>query len=70
MKSLPTWINAGLTAAGRLRERYSSLTQAISEDGKLMITLASVKAELYKKGAIYAAMSGSGSAFFGIFTTD
>ena len=29
--------------------------------------LASVKAELYKKGAIYAAMSGSGSAFFGIF---
>ena len=30
--------------------------------------LASVKAELYKKGAIYAAMSGSGSAFFGIYT--
>ncbi len=30
--------------------------------------LATVKAELYKKGAIYAAMSGSGSAFFGIYT--
>jgi 4-diphosphocytidyl-2-C-methyl-D-erythritol kinase len=29
--------------------------------------LAEVKEELYKKGAIYAAMSGSGSAFFGIF---
>ena len=30
--------------------------------------LATVKAELYKKGAIYAAMSGSGSAFLGIYT--
>ena len=29
--------------------------------------LATVKADLYKKGAIYAAMSGSGSAFFGVF---
>ena len=30
--------------------------------------LASVKAELYEKGAVYAAMSGSGSACFGIFS--
>jgi len=29
--------------------------------------LAAVKAELYEKGALYAAMSGSGSACFGIF---
>ncbi len=29
--------------------------------------LATVKAQLYEKGAVYAAMSGSGSACFGIF---
>lgn len=29
--------------------------------------LAAVKAQLYEKGAVYAAMSGSGSACFGIF---
>lgn len=29
--------------------------------------LASVKREIYARGAVYAAMSGSGSAFFGIF---
>ena len=29
--------------------------------------LASVKQEIYARGAVYAAMSGSGSAFFGIF---
>ena len=29
--------------------------------------LASLKAELYERGAVYAAMSGSGSALFGIF---
>ena len=29
--------------------------------------LASLKAELYGRGAVYAAMSGSGSALFGIF---
>ena len=30
--------------------------------------LASVKQEIYARGAVYAAMSGSGSAFFGIFS--
>ncbi len=30
-------------------------------------SLAHVKEELYARGAVYAAMSGSGSAFFGIF---
>ncbi len=30
--------------------------------------LAAVKAQLYEKGALYAAMSGSGSACFGIFS--
>ena len=30
-------------------------------------TLASIKDELYARGAVYAAMSGSGSAFFGIY---
>lgn len=30
--------------------------------------LAAVKAQLYEKGALYAAMSGSGSASFGIFS--
>ena len=30
--------------------------------------LKSVKEELYREGALYASMSGSGSAFFGIFT--
>lgn len=30
-------------------------------------TLAAVKDSLYARGAVYAAMSGSGSAFFGIF---
>ena len=29
--------------------------------------LASYKEQLYKEGAVYASMSGSGSAFFGIF---
>jgi 4-diphosphocytidyl-2-C-methyl-D-erythritol kinase len=29
--------------------------------------LASYKEELYKQGAVYAAMSGSGSTMFGIF---
>ena len=29
--------------------------------------LAEIKAMLYKKGAIYAAMSGSGSTIYGIF---
>jgi 4-diphosphocytidyl-2-C-methyl-D-erythritol kinase len=29
--------------------------------------IASIKDELYKAGAVYAAMSGSGSAVFGIF---
>jgi len=29
--------------------------------------LKQTKMELYKKGAIYAAMSGSGSSIFGIF---
>lgn len=31
--------------------------------------LASVKAELYRRGALYASMSGSGAALFGIFDT-
>jgi 4-diphosphocytidyl-2-C-methyl-D-erythritol kinase len=34
---------------------------------QLYPALAKIKAELYEKGAIYAAMSGSGSAMFGIF---
>ena len=29
--------------------------------------LARYKEELYEQGAVYASMSGSGSAFFGIF---
>jgi 4-diphosphocytidyl-2-C-methyl-D-erythritol kinase len=29
--------------------------------------LKSIKEELYKQGALYAGMSGSGSTFFGIF---
>ena len=32
--------------------------------------LAQVKAALYQRGALYAAMSGSGSACFGIFPKD
>jgi 4-diphosphocytidyl-2-C-methyl-D-erythritol kinase len=32
--------------------------------------LAAIKMQLYQQGALYAAMSGSGSALFGIFTKD
>ena len=58
-----------------LRRPVSSWKDCLDNDFESTVfakypALATVKAELYKKGAIYAAMSGSGSAFFGIFTTD
>ncbi len=34
---------------------------------EMLPQLAAIKSKLYKKGAIYAAMSGSGSAIYGIF---
>jgi 4-diphosphocytidyl-2-C-methyl-D-erythritol kinase len=56
-----------------LRRPVSSWKDCLENDFEQTVfakypALASVKADLYKKGAIYAAMSGSGSAFFGIFT--
>ena len=55
-----------------LRRPVSSWKDSLDNDFEQAVfakypALAEVKAELYKKGAIYAAMSGSGSAFFGIF---
>ena len=55
-----------------LRRPVSSWKDCLDNDFEQTVfakypALAEVKAELYKKGAIYAAMSGSGSAFFGIF---
>ncbi|MBE6222296.1 MAG: 4-(cytidine 5'-diphospho)-2-C-methyl-D-erythritol kinase [Bacteroidales bacterium] len=55
-----------------LRRPVSSWKDCLDNDFEQTVfakypALAEVKEELYKKGAIYAAMSGSGSAFFGIF---
>ena len=55
-----------------LRRPVSSWKDSLDNDFEQTVfakypALAEVKEELYKKGAIYAAMSGSGSAFFGIF---
>ena len=55
-----------------LRRPVSSWKDRLDNDFEQTVfakypALATVKTELYKKGAIYAAMSGSGSAFFGIF---
>jgi 4-diphosphocytidyl-2-C-methyl-D-erythritol kinase len=55
-----------------LRRPVSSWKDSLDNDFEQTVfakypALATVKTELYKKGAIYAAMSGSGSAFFGIF---
>jgi len=56
-----------------LQQPVSSWKDALKNDFEQTVfakypALASVKEDLYKKGAIYAAMSGSGSAFFGIYT--
>jgi 4-diphosphocytidyl-2C-methyl-D-erythritol 2-phosphate synthase len=55
-----------------LRQPVSSWKDSLENDFEKTVfasypALASVKAELYEKGAVYAAMSGSGSACFGIF---
>ena len=55
-----------------LRRPVSSWKDCLDNDFEQTVfakypALAEVKEKLYKKGAIYAAMSGSGSAFFGIF---
>ena len=55
-----------------LRRPVSSWKDSLDNDFEQTVfakypALATVKADLYKKGAIYAAMSGSGSAFFGVF---
>ena len=56
-----------------LRQPVSTWKEALRNDFEESVfakypALAKVKESLYEKGAIYAAMSGSGSAFFGIFT--
>ena len=55
-----------------LRQPVASWKETLENDFEKTVfakypALASVKAELYEKGAVYAAMSGSGSACFGIF---
>ena len=55
-----------------LRQPVTSWKDSLENDFEKTVfakypALASVKAELYEKGAVYAAMSGSGSACFGIF---
>ncbi len=61
LKSLPTWTKKTWSKRiendfeGYALERYPMLS--------------SIKESLYQKGAIYAGMSGSGSAMFGLFET-
>lgn len=55
-----------------LRQPVSTWKQALENDFEQTVfakypALAGYKAQLYEKGAVYAAMSGSGSALFGIF---
>ena len=50
-------------------ERWADTVTNAFEPGIIALhpTLADLKARIYADGALYAAMSGSGSAFFGIF---
>lgn len=55
-----------------LRQPVSTWKEALKNDFEQTVfaahpALAKVKASLYERGALYAAMSGSGSACFGIF---
>ena len=51
------------TWAGRLENDFEKSVFALHPE------IAQVKTELYRMGAVYAAMSGSGSALFGLFRT-
>jgi len=55
-----------------LRQPISSWEEDLHNDFETTVfakypALAPVKAQLYARGAVYAAMSGSGSAFFGLY---
>ena len=55
-----------------LRQDVSTWKEELHNDFETTVfakypSLAHVKEELYARGAVYAAMSGSGSAFFGLF---
>lgn len=63
---------AGMSLKEILRQPVTSWKDSLENDFEKTVfaqypALASVKAELYEKGAVYAAMSGSGSACFGIY---
>ena len=63
---------AGMPLKEILRQPVTSWKDSLENDFEKTVfaqypALASVKAELYEKGAVYAAMSGSGSACFGIY---